>query len=79
MREHEVEALIESGVIKQVVLYATPEKYWEVWVYGDLQPGTGNRVTLARGGARTWVSLDTAHSWIKKRLNGKSIELKIDV
>ena len=36
----------------------------------DLPGYLVNRIELARGGARTWSSLDTAHDWLMRLVKG---------
>lgn len=67
MKEAEAGLLIAAGDIERAVLFrATALDDWEIHLYGDLPSYIVNRIELARGGARTWSSLDTAHDWLMR-------------
>lgn len=78
MKEAEAKLMIESGVIGKATIYHNAES-WEVWLYGDDLPShLDNPVQLARGGRRTWASLDTAYSWIIQHAGQRKLQIDID-
>ena len=81
MKEAEAKLLIESGVITKAVFYRSPsiKSDWDLWLYGDNTPASiNNRIDLARGGGRTWASLDTGHEWLKRLCGKMKIQIEID-
>lgn len=77
MKQAEVELLAHAGVIARAVLMACPEG-WKIYLYGESVQSVSRTdcVETARGGQRTWASLDSAYRWIRA-LPGK-IRITID-
>ncbi len=67
MKQTEFELLVAAGAIDNVTLYATPDGEWSVWGYGEKPSWAKDSVQAARGGMRTWASLDNAYRWLRER------------
>ena len=68
MKQNEFALLVGAGAIESVTVYRdqVAGEGWSVWGYGD-GVRTREYVEAARGGMRTWASLDTAHRWIREQ------------
>lgn len=67
MQVKEFNLLVKSFVIQRITIFDRPEQGFEIWAYGDELPsGVGNRVVLARGGARVWSNLDSCYRFIRE-------------
>lgn len=79
MKEAEAKLLIATGVIESATLMRQDDGAWECWLYGEELPSsTKNPVELARGGRRTWSSLDTLYSWLTDACGRRVIAVSID-
>jgi hypothetical protein len=66
MQVKEFHLLVETAVIQRVTIFDLAGRGFEIWAYGDELPSSvGNRVKLARGGARIWSTLDSAYRFIR--------------
>lgn len=69
MKQTEFGLLVSAGAIETVTVYrdsVAEDKGWSVWAYGE-RVRTREYVEAARGGMRTWASLDTAYRWIREQ------------
>lgn len=80
MKEAEATLLMKSGVIESAVFVRRDvEQGWELWLHGEeLPPSVRNPIELARGGRRTWASLDTGHDWLMRFCGGRKIRVEIE-
>jgi len=69
MKQKEFALLVAAGAIESVVVFRDhlAGEGWTVWAYGDSAKWTRDYVEAARGGKRTWASLDTAHRWLREQ------------
>lgn len=77
MKQNEFALLVGAGAIERVTVYrnnATGEG-WTVWGYADGARWTRDYVEAARGGKRTWASLDTVHRWVREQGWKDSIQI----
>lgn len=69
MKQQEAETLAAAGVIRFASILESSGGGWRVYVYGaDYSEKVGRSdpgIETARGGLRTWASLDTAYRWIR--------------
>lgn len=81
MKDSEASLMMRAGVIDRAVItreWTEKPGGWEIWLYGDKLPSDmQNPIELARGGRRTWASLDTAYSWLRAAAD-KGIEMAIE-
>lgn len=69
MKQNEFALLVGAGAIERVTVYRdqVTGEGWTVWGYADGAKWARDYVEAARGGKRTWASLDTAHRWIREQ------------
>lgn len=75
MKQNEFALLVSAGAIESVTIYrdsVNEDAGWSVWAYGEYGrtrgvPAGREYVEAARGGMRTWASLDTAYRWIREQ------------
>lgn len=78
MTQNEFALLVSAGAIERVTVYRDriASEGWSVWGYADDARWSRDYIETARGGQRTWASLDTAHQWLRK--NGWTGSIEID-
>lgn len=64
MKQDQAELLVAAGAIKRAVLTAIPGG-WELRLQGEVPEGVGERIHTARGGVRTWTTLDAAYRFLQ--------------
>lgn len=80
MKQQEAETLAHADRIGRAVIMHTPDG-WKVYLYGfdsESVSRTGDVVETARGGHRSWSSLDTAHKWIRALPTSVQVRIEID-
>lgn len=67
MKQNEFALVATAGVPERVTIYRDPVAGggWTVWAIVDSAPWDRDYIEAARGGKREWVSLDTAHRWVR--------------
>ena len=77
MKQNEFALLVGAGAIERVTVYRDKEtgEGWTVWGYADGARWVRDYVEAARGGKRTWASLDTAHRWVREQGWNGSIQI----
>lgn len=75
MKQLEAETLARVERIDRAVITNSPDG-WKVFLYGE-HGAHDFAVETARGGHRTWASIDTAYSWIRA-LPGAAIPVTVD-
>lgn len=64
MKQSEFALLVAAGAIEHVTIYRDDDG-WTVWGYAEGARWSRDYVEAARGGRRTWASLDRVHRWIR--------------
>lgn len=81
MKQQEAEILASASAIAHSVIAATHNGDWELCLYGEnyssISP-RGDYVEAARGGHRTWSSLDSVYRWIMSLQSPSKIKIEID-
>lgn len=75
MKQPEAETLAREARIDRAVIMQQ-DGGWKVWLYGEHR-AHNEKVETARGGDRTWASIDTAYRWIRA-LPGPEIKISVD-
>lgn len=69
MQSKEFQLLATNAAIDHVTVCKDPKDggEWAAFAYGeeDAPLGVRNVIEAARGGHKTWASLDTAHAWLR--------------
>ena len=62
------ESFVAAGAVDHVTIYRDPSASgWSLHAYGDEGASLGvNAIEAARGGVRTWASLDTVFSFARE-------------
>ena len=70
---------VSYDIEKAFLWRAAARDDWEIHLYGaDLPSYIVNGIELARGGVRTWSSLDTAHDWLMRLAKEIRFVVEID-
>lgn len=75
MKQPVAETLARAARIDRAAIMKTPDG-WKIFLYGE-HGAREDAVETARGGHRTWASIDSAYNWVRA-LPGPLIEVKVD-